>query len=121
MVSVREICDGEAGFWINLLLFPFVLLWNSLDIYVFSCFGVLFARAYRCLCGPLLKMCCWTYTDTSFEGDAALGLALVRRLERLDLLEQRAARARRRGRRGRVGPRRGRDRARAPALPLEPI
>ena len=73
MVSVREICDGEAGFWINLLLFPFVLLWNSLDIYVFSCFGVLFARAYRCLCGPLLKMCCWTYTDTSFEGDAALG------------------------------------------------
>jgi calpain-15 len=71
--TLTQICRGEAGCLANLLCSPFVLLWNGLSIYLFSCFGVLFARFYRFVCGPLLKCCCWIYTDKDFEGQEAIG------------------------------------------------
>ena len=71
-MSLKAICSGEAGCCINLIYFPFVIIWNALRIYVFSCFGVLFTRAYRLLCRPCLS-CCWRFTDKSFEGSKAIG------------------------------------------------
>ena len=73
--SLHAICRGEAGCCCNLLCAPFVLLWNALDIYIFTCIGVLCTRLYRCVCFPLLRCCCWTYTDSSFEGGAVLKAA----------------------------------------------
>ena len=72
--TLRDICNGEGGFMINILCFPFVMLWNALVIYVFPCFQVLGRRIYHKLFGICLTPC-WTYTDSSFEGDSALGSA----------------------------------------------
>ena len=74
MPTCAEICRGEAGCCINLLLSPFVLIWRALDIYVFSCFAILRARSYRLWCAPCIGWCgTWTFTDQTFEGDKALG------------------------------------------------
>jgi len=73
--TAREVCDGEAGFWVNLLLFPFVLLWNATSIYIIPCFQVLGRRFYRAFCRSCVDSCCgpWVFTDTEFEGPAAIG------------------------------------------------
>ena len=67
-----QICDGEAGCLANCLLWPFVLLWNGLRLYVFECCKICGGRAYRVLCYPFCS-CCWVYNDKSFCGEAAHG------------------------------------------------
>ena len=71
-----------------MLCFPLVLIWNCLRIYVFSCFAVLFTRAYRLLCRPCLS-CCWLFTDDSFEGSKAVGEDKVEWVRAVDLLDGR--------------------------------
>ena len=67
-----QVCDGEAGCLANCLLWPFVLLWNGLRLYVFECCKICAGRAYRVLCYPFCS-CCWVYNDKSFCGEAAHG------------------------------------------------
>lgn len=67
-----RICDGEAGCLLNCLLFPFVLLWNGLRLYVFQCCAICGGRLYRLLCYPFCS-CCWIFSDKSFCDDKAHG------------------------------------------------
>ena len=73
--TAKQICDGDAGCAFNVVCAPFVLVYNALKIYVFSCCWVLGGRAKRFFCKGLIDSCCgpWVFTDTSFEGDAAIG------------------------------------------------
>ena len=78
--TLEQTCRGEAGFWWNLLFCPFVLGWQSLRVYIFSCCLVLGRRLNRALCKPLYTLCegcCgkWQFTDKAFEGDQAIGQA----------------------------------------------
>jgi hypothetical protein len=77
MPSLEEVCDGNAGScWLNVLLSPFVLVYNAFRNYIFACFEVLYGRAFRFCCRPFVSMCSeWVFTDTTFEGDAAIGIA----------------------------------------------
>ena len=73
-----KLCSGDAdGFALNCVCMPFVLLWNGISIYILSCCSVLSARGYRMFCGPIIKLfsccCSYQYTDTEFEGAAAIG------------------------------------------------
>ena len=67
-----QVCDGEAGCLANFFLWPFVLLWNGLRLYLFECCNICGGRAYRVLCYPFCS-CCWVYNDKSFCGEAAHG------------------------------------------------
>lgn len=69
-----QILDGEAGFWLNLLCFPFVLTYHAVRIYFFACFETLGRRTYRLWCAPCVSACfTWQFQDTEFEGQAAIG------------------------------------------------
>lgn len=74
MPTLTQICNGEAGCCLNVLLSPFVLIWRAFEIYVFSCFSIICARSYRLWCGVCINLCStWRYTDKEFEGDKAIG------------------------------------------------
>jgi calpain-15 len=69
-----KICRGEAGLLIGCLTWPFVLLYNAIDLYFFACLSVLAGRLYRFLCFPLLQLCCcYTYKDKRWSGQRCLG------------------------------------------------
>ena len=72
-LTLQQVCDGDAGCCINFLLLPFVLTWNMLNIYVFSCFNVVWLRMQRFLCKPFACCYSWVYKDSEFEGQKALG------------------------------------------------
>ena len=68
-IYLGRVCLGEAGFVVNLLLFPFVIVWLGFDIYIAGCFKVLGTRLFRKIFG----CCLGVYTDPSFTGKEALG------------------------------------------------
>ena len=63
-----RICRGEAGCLLNSLLFPFVLIYQALDLYLFSCFSVIFGRLFRCVFKPCLGL---SSSNTFFWSKAA--------------------------------------------------
>jgi len=76
--TLEKTCRGEAGCFWNLLCCPFVLIWKSIEVYLLSCIVVLARRLLRAVCMPVYGVCecClgkWIFTDTSFEGDSAVG------------------------------------------------
>ena len=72
--TLSKICRGEASFRVNLLCSPIVLTANAIWIYILPCFAVILNRIYRLICAPVMGLCdCWVFTDTTFEGDAAIG------------------------------------------------
>ena len=68
-VLLGRICLGEAGFWLNLICFPFVLLWHGTDIYLVGCLKVLGTRLFRTIFRPCLSV----YHDAEWTGATALG------------------------------------------------
>ena len=68
-VLLARICLGEAGFFLNLICFPFVLLWHGFDIYIAGCVKVLIWRFVRMVFMP----CLGVYKDDDFTGAKALG------------------------------------------------
>ena len=70
----QQILNGEAGFWVDVLCFPFVLTYHALRIYVFACIETLGRRSYRLFCSPCISCFFgWLFTDKDFEGQKAIG------------------------------------------------
>ena len=66
------ICSGRASCLVNWLCCVLVMPLRACGVYVMPCLHICFDRCVAALCGCCLRGCC-IYTDTSFEGDAALG------------------------------------------------
>lgn len=74
MPTCKQICNGEGGCILDVLLFIPVMIYNAFDIYIFACWKIVCSRSYRLWCGSCIKCCgTWEYTDTSFEGAKAIG------------------------------------------------
>eukprot|EP00043_Microstomoeca_roanoka_P001734 m.34291 g.34291 ORF g.34291 m.34291 type:complete len:504 (-) comp11000_c0_seq1:80-1591(-) len=70
--SCVHLCDGGAYWLYNILCFPFVLIYNSIVIYLLGCVGVLFHRLFRTVCCAPCRTCCpacYAYKDRSFPAD----------------------------------------------------
>jgi hypothetical protein len=72
-LTCARVCNGDAGS-LNLVLWPFVLVYNALNLYVFPCFGILLTRLLLCIARPLAQLWgCWTFTDKEWCGQRAIG------------------------------------------------
>jgi len=71
--TVFGFCRGEASCWVNALCCPFVMIWQSIAIYVLACCAVYALRCMRgVFCWPCRAMCrsTYNYRDRKFAPSA---------------------------------------------------
>jgi hypothetical protein len=75
LCSLRNVCTGDAHPLVNVLFFPFVLVFRSITIYLLPCFSVYISRFLRAVFKLAGFTECCRYKDPTFTGKDAVGIA----------------------------------------------